>query len=358
MISSRAFEAFLYLIRRGIGHSTGVMPDSFDWASIRVLSKRHGLMAIVMDGIEQLPEDKRLPRAILLSWIGEVILSYERRFVEYCSTVAEIASFYNAHGYRMMVLKGYACSLDWPRPNHRPCGDIDIWQFGDYEKADELVTSEKGILIDASHHHHTVFKWGNFMVENHYDFINVHHHKSNAEFERILKKLGQDDSHFVEVGKGKVYMPSPDLHALFLLKHLMMHFASEGITLRQLLDWGFFVEKHGRYVSWSWVEGVLDKFGMKVLYGIFNAICVEDLGFHAYLFHYVQFEPALKERVLHEIVIPEFGEELPKRLMQRIVFKLKRWRGNSWKHELCYSENLWSAFWSGVWNHILKPSSI
>ena len=27
-------------------------------------------------------------------------------------------------------------------------------------------------------------------MENHYDFLNVHHHKSNVEMERIFKSLG------------------------------------------------------------------------------------------------------------------------------------------------------------------------
>lgn len=46
------------------------------------------------------------------------------------------------------------------------------------------------IKIDTSHHHHTVFEWEGFTVENHYDFLNVHHHKSNVEMERIFKSLG------------------------------------------------------------------------------------------------------------------------------------------------------------------------
>lgn len=93
----------------------------------------------------------------------------------------------------MMVLKGYACSLNWPKPEHRPCGDIDIWLFGQQKEADKALSKEKGIEIDKSHHHHTVFYWGEFMVENHYDFINVHQNKTNAKLEKVLKELGKDD---------------------------------------------------------------------------------------------------------------------------------------------------------------------
>jgi len=197
-----------------------------------------------------------------------------------------------------------------------------------------------------------------FMVENHYDLINVHHHQSNAVFEKILKERAQDDSHYVELCGERVYLPSPDFHALFLLKHTMMHFAAEGITLRQLIDWGFFVKTHGKDVDWPWLEGVLDEFGMRRLYDIFNAICIEDLGFPASMFQRVQYDSRLKDRVLNEILNPEFSGKLPRSTCRRVAFKIRRWRGNAWKHELCYKDSMWSAFWSGVWNHVLKPSSI
>ena len=257
-----------------------------------------------------------------------------------------------------MVLKGYACSLDWPNPKHRPCGDIDIWQFGEQKVADAVLAKEKGVKLDTSHHHHTVFEWDGFSVENHYDFINVHHHKSNVEFEKILKHLGEDDSHFVELNGEKVYLPSPNLHALFLLKHLMMHFASEGIMLRQVVDWGFFVEKHGKDIDWNYVLDVLDEFGMHQMFNIINAICVGDLGFDVAYFPTVQFDPNLKDRVLNEILVPKYSASVPKNIFSRVAFKVRRWRDNEWKHQLCYKDSMWSAFWSGVWNHLLKPSSI
>lgn len=162
----------------------------------------------------------------------------------------------------------------------------------------------------------------------------------------------------MEVNGEKVYLPSPNLHALFLLKHLMMHFASEGITLRQVLDWGFFVENHSKEVDWKYVMEILERFGMKNMFNIINAICVGDLSFDVALFPTVQFDPMLKDKVLNEILTPEFSNTTPKELLKRIPFKIRRWKGSAWKHELCYKESLWSAFWSGVWSHLMKPSSI
>jgi hypothetical protein len=355
---SKQFEDLLSLVRLGIGHASCTPSTDVEWQSIGVLARKHGITAVILDGIERLPDDKRPPKELTLQWIGEVLQNYENRYELYCRSIAELAGFYNGHGYKMMVLKGYACSLDWPKPEHRPCGDIDIWVFGHQKFCDVLLSSEENIEVDYSHHHHTVFYWQGFMVENHYDFINIHHHKSNAGFEKLLKELGQDDSHYINAYGETIYLPSPNLHALFLLKHIMIHFAAEHVFLRQILDWAFFVSKHTQDVDWEWLEKVMDCYGMRPLYEIINSICIEDLGFNANYFPAVQNDPLLKHRVLNEILNPEFGFELPDNIFKRVVFKINRWYGSFWKHELCYNESRWSAFLSGVWNHMLKPSSI
>lgn len=358
MLSPELQESFPSIIRLGIGHNAYFQSKAVDWNAIESLAAKQGLSAILVDGVERLSEAQRPPKMVLLQWIGEVLQNYEQRYELYLRTISEMAGWHNLHGYKMMVLKGYACGLNWPKPEHRPCGDIDIWQFGKQKEVDALMLKEKGLKIDTSHHHHTVYEWKEFTVENHYDFLNVHHHKSNVELEAILKDFGQDESYYIELYGEKVYLPSPNLHALFLLRHSMSNFASTGFQLRQLVDWGFFVEKHGEEVDWTWLISVLDKYGMRQLFQLFNAICVEDLGFDASIFPTIQFLPSLKDRVFDEILSPEFSEEEKGGLIRRALFKYRRWRANAWKHELCFNESMWSAFWSGVKSHLLKPSSI
>lgn len=151
-------DAFLSLVRMGIGHRADALPPIVDWSKLKELAEQQGLSAVVLDGIEKLPEGQRPPKIFLLEWIGETLQGYEYRYELYCRAIAELAAFYNSHGYKMMVLKGYACSLDWTMPSHRPCGDIDIWLFGKQKEADATITKEKGIKIDKSHHHHTVLQ--------------------------------------------------------------------------------------------------------------------------------------------------------------------------------------------------------
>ena len=331
------------LVRLGIGQDYTGFPDDVDWPTVKTLADQHGLSAIVLDGINVLNYKKSevsvscFPsQQFIFQWIGEMMQNYETRYQAYKKTIGSLAGWYHSHGIKMMVLKGYACALDWPKPEHRPCGDIDIWQFGKQKEADAVLKNERGVKIDNSHHHH----------------------KSNVEMELILKELGQDDSHYVELYGEKVYLPSPNLHALFLLRHSMSNFASTGFQLRQLLDWAFLVEKHGEKIDWVWLENTLERFGMKKLYDIFNAICVGNLGFDVHIFPQVLFNPALKDRVLNDILSPEFLEKESGGFLSRAVFKFRRWRANTWKHELCFNDSMWSAFWSGVWGHLMKPSTI
>lgn len=128
--------------------------------------------------------------------------------------------------------------------------------------------------------------------------------------------------------------------------------------LRQVVDWGFFVEKHGKDIDWNYVLDVLDQFGMRQTFNTINAICVGDLGFDVASFPTVQFDPSLKDKVVNEILAPNYSASVPKNIFSRVAFKVRRWRDNEWKHQLCYKDSMWSAFWSGVWNHLLKPSSI
>lgn len=342
----------------GIGHRADTLTHIVDWSEMKVLAEKQGLGAVVLDGIERLPEQQRPPKVFLLEWIGEALQGYEYRYELYCKTMAEMAEFYNKHSFKMMILKGYACSLDWPRPEHRPCGDIDIWQFGQQKEADAALEKEKFIEIDKKHEHHTVFYWNDFMVENHYDFINTRRHKSHYDLENIFKELGADDTLYCELYGEKVYLPSPNLHALFLVRHILKHFAAVEISLRQVLDWAFFVEKHSKEVDWNWLDEMLDKYNMKDFYGCLNAICVEDLAFDACLFNEVQFNPEIKDKVLDDILFPRYPLAEPKGFLRKYVYKYRRWKGNEWKHRLCYKESRSTEFWQGIMEHVFKPSDV
>ena len=143
-MTTNIHESFLRLVRLGIGHTESTeITDNVDWVALKALADNQGLNAVVLDGIDRLQLNNlvayELSLQMKLEWIGEVLQNYEQRYKQYEQAIGSLAGFYNQHGFKMMVLKGYACSLDWPMPNHRPCGDIDIWLFGQQQEADKAL---------------------------------------------------------------------------------------------------------------------------------------------------------------------------------------------------------------------------
>lgn len=134
------------------------------------------------------------------------------------------------------------------------------------------------------------------MVENHYDIIDVHHRRSSAKLERLLKKLAEDATSMVKISGEVVYVPSVNLHALFLVYHTMLHFTSTEMSIRQILDWASFVKKHGNDVDWTWLLNVLKDYHLIEFLNILDAICVDDLGFDCSIFPDMQFTPPPVER--------------------------------------------------------------
>lgn len=357
------YDVFMSLVRLGIGHSSGLVKGPVDWNIVFALAMHHKLVAVAFDGLDVLEKQGTQPddgpaTELKDKWISQTI-GCEIRYNRCCDTLSEMAAFFRIHGIKMMVLKGYSLSLDWPVPNHRTSGDIDIWLFGRQKEGDDLVIKEKGLTVDNSHHHHTTFLWGKMLIENHFDFINVHNHRSHQSLEKILKELAQDDSCSTEINGERVFLASPKLAALFLLKHTMLHFVSYDFSFRQILDWAFFAQKHGKELDWDWLLAVLEEQGMLPLFHIFNAICIEDFGFDTSIFPHVEADPLLKERVRHEIYYPSFkGGEPNGKFFYRVCYKTKRWISGIWKQKLCYKESIWSSFWSGIWSHLMKPASI
>ena len=143
-------DCLLSLVRLGIGHHSNSFSANVNWNEIEATAERQGLSAIIVDGIERLPETQRPRKEKLLEMIGQVVQGYEYRYELYRCAIAKLAAFHNSREIKMMVLKGYVCSINWPKPEHRPCGDIDIWQFGKQKEADELIAKEKGIKVDLT----------------------------------------------------------------------------------------------------------------------------------------------------------------------------------------------------------------
>lgn len=347
-------NVLLKLVRLGIGKgSDNKLPQSLDWQEIYNLAEMQNVTAIALDGINNTFEkgvELDIDFQTKMDWIG-ASQQVEVYYKEHEKNMLQLALFYQKYGIKMMVLKGYGLSLNYPIPNHRAPGDIDIYLFGDYEKGDRLVESELGIEIDRSHHHHTVFMFQGESVENHYDFLNVHVRKSNQRMERKLKEILNTNL----TNDTNVYLPSTEFNAIYLLRHCAAHFASTHMSIRQVLDWGLFMEKHHKEIDWKPYKSYLKQEGMCSFYNLMGLFCMHHLGFDASVFNGL-YEDEIFKRFSNEILTPEFKDKEDGSLIHSLSVKPRRWWHNRWKNRLCYPDSAWSEFAYGLWAKILKPS--
>lgn len=368
-------EALFALLRLGLSLESNsnintdiyTLLDCKKWRNIFQLSIQQGVNAIAADGLQLLlenPNNKEMLKSLdaaplklqKMQWLGSS-LTIERIYEQHKHVMSELAAFYRTHGIKMLVAKGYGLSLNYPVPNHRPLGDIDIWLFGEQKRGDNAL-SEKGVKIDYGHHHHTIFNYKGVTIENYSDFLCVPGHRKNASYERILKRLAYEESVRYEINGEEIYYPSANFNALFILKHSATHFASTEMNLRQLLDWGTFVLKHGRDVDWNFVVKVAKLYNLYHFMNCQNALCVDYLGFPLDVFPAFERNKELETRVLNDILSPEFNKKAPEGFLNGLLFKYERWRANVWKHKITFPESLTETLLTQLFAHIQKPASL
>lgn len=338
------------------GTDTAVSHSNLDWLSIYSIALRQGITAILLDAISKLPNEARPSKSTLLQWIGQATMM-ERMYAKHREKIASLAEFCRQHDIKMLLLKGYGCSLCYTKPEHRPTGDIDVFLFGKKDEADILVEKQLGIKVHREYHKHSTFNYSGVEVENHAKFIDDVSHKSNIRFESILMAV-LDKEECLKSPIDNVLLPSPTFNALFLLRHTGEHFASNEITLRHVLDVGTLFQRYHSKIDWALVFKVYKEERMLRFFNAIATICVEYLGIEAACFasddnqYSYKSDTTLADRILSDIfekkdVLPmtTAGIDTIGKKLKYAIDKSHRWWHNRWKYQLVYNENLAESFW-------------
>ena len=366
---SKTKQALLMLVRLSIGKEPNPhFPDHINWPHLIELANMQGLAALASDGLQVYydthPQVDAATQAVLdplyarefniprLQFLG--MPNHQRKlYRQHEQAVGNLARFYAQHDIPMMLLKGHGLSLNYPKPALRPCGDIDIYLFGKWKEADRAIRQELGCEIEDGVGHHTSFDFQNERVENHYNFLDTFACRSYAKIEPEFKQLAQDKSHITEIDDQTIYLPSPNLNALFLLRHASKHFSLAGLSLRQVLDWAFFVEKQGTQVDWSWLVERARHYNMHRFLSCIDQISVEQFGFSPFIFPVLETDTKLTEKVFEDIFSAS-GDSPADTFLKRF----KRWHYRDWQYNICFSDSrlsyLCASFGGRIWTKICK----
>ena len=333
--------------------------DHLTWNEIYALAERQGLAALVMD---ELTQNLAMTQSIKADEEGTMQVyqlfgatqMMETKYERYERTVKSLSAFARKQGIKMLVLKGYGASLNYPIPSHRHCGDIDVFVINDgtndYSSLDKAVSENFKIDVDQSSAHHSSFQLGEFLVENHKTVLDPDNHKENEALNRLLAEEAVKD---IREENG-VLLPSVRFNSIHLLAHMAQDFASVGSNLRQLLDWSNFVLKNSNEIDWDYVFKIANEFGMTPFLNALNAVCTEKLGYSKEMFpvRIKKDEESGLEKITDKVfadllkgsnkkLLPSQTNILHYGLVETIHFFQ-----NYWKHKMVYKENIFASFWT------------
>ena len=239
------YNLFYDLLRFSIGASD-IKPEinSLDeWEKIYTIAEMQSLVGVVFYGIQR--GNFHPPTHILMKWIAtsEIVRSFN---VLSYQTANEVAHYFEENGFKVCVLKGVGCSINYPDPYIRCSGDIDLWLYGGRKEIIEFIKKKwKGRI--QHYHHIDIPPLNNIPIEVHYRPSYMRSPIRNRRLQKWFDK--QADFQFLNRvllpgQKDHVSIPTFEFNIVFLLQHMYNHFFTEGFGLRHVVDYYFILHSH------------------------------------------------------------------------------------------------------------------
>lgn len=132
-------EVLIKLVRIALGNDADLsLPNVDDWRKVYDLSLQHGVAAIAVDGLQKIYDSSSelsltidMPgnEKLKYQWFSNALFS-EDVFKDYYSVLHSLLDETSVHDIPILLIKGYVMSLNYPVPEHRSVGDIDIFPVG------------------------------------------------------------------------------------------------------------------------------------------------------------------------------------------------------------------------------------
>ena len=220
-------------------------PEDLDWAMLYDFAKKHFIDGVLFAGIEKLPKAQRPPNSILGNWYMRT--DKIRKLNETMNQNAvTVYNRFKQDGLRGCILKGQGVALLYPDPYTRFPGDIDIWVDAGREDIVKYVNSIcPGQKLRYIHIDFPILK--NTETEVHHTPSYMYAPWANRKLQKWFKKQAKEQFTHMACLPGcsnEICIPTLSFNRIFMLSHIYKHLFSEGIGLRQLMDY-FFLLKCG-----------------------------------------------------------------------------------------------------------------
>ena len=238
-------KIFFDFLRFCIG-SAKEIPGSLkevDWKELYAIAKKQALLGVLFYGIQRLPKELAPEQKLLMQWMVMTEMIRKQNIRLFQDSVKVCQNFEN-EGFANCILKGQVNALLYPDPYMRTPGDIDIYLAGGRKRVMQYIN--KVCPNQVMRYHHVDFPVMKTAIEVHftpsYMFFPIHNSRMQKWFKEVM---GEQCNHRVSLpdGYGEIHVPQVSFNVIYILSHLHRHIFTEGIGLRQLLDYYFVLVK-------------------------------------------------------------------------------------------------------------------
>ena len=308
---SGLYKAFFNLLKFSLGQTPYFthIDNNRDWSLIYSIAERQGIVGILYSGLERLDKGQGPKGEVLMRWIAQA-QTIRNRNVQLFRLSADIVERFGKDGFRCCILKGQGLALLYPNPYMRTPGDIDVWVSGGRRKVMEYV--EKRCPGQTIRYHHVDFPvMKEVPVEVHFTPSYMNSPMANAKMQKWFEQLADlQYSNRTELpdGLGEIAIPTLSFNLVYILSHLYRHVFSEGIGVRQLLDYYYVLTQEDSQENRTVAARSIERLGMKRFARAVMYIMVELFGMDR---RYLLFEPDEREGkfLIEEVLIGgNFGQ--------------------------------------------------
>lgn len=144
------------------------------------------------------------------------------------------------------VIKGTSSASFYNKPQYRSLGDVDFFvDTKDIKKVSKILENEGYSKFLEEHENHVVFKKGRVSLEMHKNVAGMPGGENGKKISDFLENLVYNVTE-KKILNTTYKAPSDKNHGVIILLHTAHHLLNEGLGLRHLLDWGFFIEEYSK----------------------------------------------------------------------------------------------------------------
>lgn len=212
----------------------------------------------------------------------------------------ELISLMEKNSFSYVILKGESAAAYYPKPELRSLGDVDfLIDPAEQDRVEQALLDAGYEKSHDGHVCHVVFKKPGSHLEMHFEPAGI---PDGEVGKRVRVFLRDAVFHYTlkDVGSGPFRATEDKYHALILLLHMQHHLLGEGIGLRHLCDWAYFVTATWNADFWREVIPFLNEIGLARFAATVTGVCVKYLGAKGPNFG-LQTEDSLCDAVMEDV---------------------------------------------------------